>query len=172
MESFGKIVALIFLPISLCFARSEGFGGSISYTSFLGDLGRDLKGGPTLSFVCGVDLSTTTNFSILASITKLRGRENERLSSSMKSLSIRLLLFPIEEKPYFLRYSMAVTDFQRSIDNHTESVKYPVCGFGGGISIPGSDRIEILLAIGFSRILERFRTGDIISFDAEFTYHP
>lgn len=172
MANFGKIIALIFLPISFCSAHYFGAGGAVSYMALLGDFGRDSNGGLSLSLVCGVDLSATENLSILTSFSKLKGRENERLSLSVRSLSIRFLLFPMEEKPYFLKYSIAFTDFQRSIDSHTEYSKYTVAGFGGGVSILGSDQIELLLAIGFSRILERFRAGNIISIDAEFVYHP
>lgn len=173
MGSFGKIAALIFLPVSFCSAHSDRIGGSVSYTSLLGDFGRDLDGGVCLSLVCGVDLSPTENLSILTSFARFKGTENEALTLSMTSIwVVRFLLFPMEETPYFLKYSLAVVDFRRCIDNHSESVKYPVVGFGGGVSIPGSDHFELLLGIGFSRILERSRSGDIISFDAEFTYRP
>lgn len=172
MESFRKITALILFSISFCSAHSLGVGGSVCYTSLLGEFGRDSNGGVSLSLVCGIDLSPTENLSILTGFSRLKGRENEGLCVSMKSLSARFLLFPMAEKPYFLKYSMGLIDFERCVNDHVEHAKYPAVGFGGGVSIPVSKDTELSLAVGFSRILERFRSGDIISFDAEFIHHP
>ena len=44
MEAFGKIAALILLPVSLCLAQPLAVGGSISYSSLLGDFGGDVNG--------------------------------------------------------------------------------------------------------------------------------
>ncbi len=172
MASLGKIAALIFLSGPLCVAHSLAVGGSVSYTSLLGDFGRDLSGGVSLSVVCGVDLSPTENLSVLASFAKFKGSENENLCASMRSLSGRFLLFPVEEKPYFLRYSITLMDIRRCVDDRVEYAKYPAIGLASGVSIPVSDCTELLLSIGFSRILEEFRAGNIILFNAEFVHHP
>lgn len=172
MGILGKIATLIFLCGPLCAAHSLGVGGSVSYTSLLGDFGRDLNGGVSFSLVCGVDLSATENLSVLASFGKFKGSENENLCASMRSLSGRFLLFPMEGQPYFLRYSIALMDLRRCLNDRVEYAKYPAIGLASGVSIPVSDCSELLLSVGFSRILEEFRAGNIILFNAEFVHHP
>lgn len=172
MEAFGKTVALILLPISLCLAQSVGVGGSISYSSLLGDFGRDVNGGVCLALVGGLDLSPTERISILASFGKFEGTENQPYCVYTRSLWARFLLFPIEKRRYFLRYSVGLVDIEREIGNHLERGQYPAIGFGGGVSIGISDQAQLRFAIGFSRLLEESRSGDILSFDAEFVHHP
>ena len=172
MESFGKTAALILLSASLCSANFLEIGGSVSYSSLLGDFGESLNGGASISVVCGAQISAAEEISVMARFGKFRGGDNERLSLTAKNLSARFLLSLIEGKPYFAQYSVGVIDFQRSVGSHTERAMYPVVGFGGGVAIPLSNRLELLLSIGFSRVLESARSGDILSFDAEFSYHP
>jgi hypothetical protein len=172
MEAFGKTAALILLPVSLCLAQPLAVGGSISYSSLLGDFGGDVNGGVSLSLVGGLDLSPTEKISILAGFGKFEGTENRPYRVHARSLSARFLLFPMEERPYFLRYSVALVDIERQIGNNRERGQYPAVGFGGGVSVGISDRTHLLFAIGFSRLLEESRSGDILSFDATFTHHP
>jgi hypothetical protein len=172
MESLGKTAALIFLSASLCSANFMEIGGSVSYNSLLGGFGESFNGGASLAVVCGARMSPAEEISILARFGKFRGGDNERLSLTVKNLSARFLLSLIEGRPYFAQYSVGVMDLERSIGSHIEHARYPVVGFGGGLAIPLSDRLELLLSIGFSRVLESARSGDILSFDAEFSYHP
>lgn len=171
MEGFGRTVALIFLVAAISSSSGLEIGGSVSTSMLAGDFGRDHGGGVGFSAVLGTELSATQDLALAVSANRFAGRETEKLNAWLRVLSLRFRLFPMKEKPYFLRYSLSLFNLQRSLEDRVEEASYPGLGLGGGVMLPVSDQIELTLALSLSRILAESRSGSVVSIDAQFTRH-
>jgi|GEM_PF-2325762 len=171
MESVRKIAALILLLALFSSAHALQIGGAVSYTMLLGEFGRDLSGATTVSLLCGTELSGTENVSIMVGYRRHRGRENEILALTVSSASLRLMVFPLEKRPYFLSYAISFNHYDRSMDGQAERGSHPVVGFGFGVSVVRTSHLHVAFGAAVSRILERYHSANSLAFDAELVYH-
>ena len=171
MEGFGKTAVLILVVAAVSTSSGLEIGGSVCYSSLAGDFGRDYTGGIGFSAVLRRGLSTTHDLALLGSARKFVGRENEELDLWLRTLALRFRLFPVEEKPYFLAYSVSLLNVERSLQDHFERASYPGFGLGGGVALPVGNDVELTLSFDLCRILAKSKSGSLFSIDAQFARH-